>query len=221
MIAVQEANVIDQTIEYVRQTLYNDATGHDWWHVYRVWRMAQKIQVDSPNADILVVELSALLHDIADWKNHNGDSSIGAIVARNWLISLETVSPDQIDQICYIVENISFKSADSPQIKLPIEGQIVQDADRLDAMGAIGIARTFAFGGSRGRLIFEPNNKDSDCIDTISYLKDSSSIDHFHNKLLLIKDLMNTRLGKIIAQKRHKFMLNYLSQFYAEWEGNG
>ncbi len=220
---VQEIGVIDQTIEYVKDKLYYDSSGHDWWHVHRVWKMAMQIQFQYTATDKLVVELSALLHDIADWKTHSEDFKIGAVKAREWLNKLEGINSDQIDHICRNIENISFKGAKAKKPKLSLEGQIVQDADRLDAMGAIGIARTFAYGGKKGRLIYEPEQIQVNRHSEFSYVNDqneATSIDHFYDKLLLIKDLMNTKYARLLAQRRHDFMINYLSQFYSECEGD-
>jgi uncharacterized protein len=210
-------DLITRTANHVRSVLSGDGTGHDWWHVYRVWKMARRIG-QAENADPLVVELAALLHDIADWKLHDGDSTIGPNMAREWLISLN-LAPATVEHICQIVANMSFKGAAVEQQPLSLEGQVVQDADRLDAMGAIGIARAFAFGGAKGRAIYDPAVEPTDHRTPEAYLKGSHTINHFYEKLLLLKDRMNTAMGRAIAEARHRFMEEYLRQFFEEWEG--
>jgi uncharacterized protein len=164
------SNIIERTANHVRAVLSGDGTGHDWWHVYRVWRMAQRIGW-AESADLLVVELAALLHDIADWKLHDGDLLVGPARAGEWL---ETLDLDRgiVDHICHIVANISFKGAAVEQQPLALEGQVVQDANRLDAMGAIGIARAFAYGGAKGQSIYDPAIKPTsfglDAIDLLA-----------------------------------------------------
>lgn len=210
--------VINQTADYVRRVLADEGTGHDWWHIERVWRMAKRIG-HAEQADLTVVELAALLHDIADWKAHNGDSSIGPQKASDWLHSLG-VDSAAVEQVSQIIANISFKGASVKQSLLTLEGKVVQDADRLDAIGAIGIARTFAYGGSKGRLIYDPTCTPADHQTADSYLNSNgTTINHFYEKLLLLKDRMNTATGKAIAEQRHRFMEGFLKQFYEEWEG--
>lgn len=214
-------SVIDKTIEYVKETLYNDSSGHDWWHIYRVWKTAKTIGAQYPQTDPLIIELAALLHDIADWKDNNGDFEIGPQVAENWLTQFEDITDHQINEIKHIIRHISFKGANAEVVPLSLEGQIVQDADRLDAIGAIGIARTFAFGGSRGNIMHDPYIKPIDH-DEKSYVhgnKVNTTVNHFYEKLLLLKDRLNTSYGKKLAEERHKFMETYLHQFFAEWEG--
>lgn len=210
--------LIDRTADHVKAKLSGDGTGHDWWHVYRVWRMAKRIG-EAEGADLLVVELAALLHDVADWKAHGGDSAVGPRMAREWLVSLD-VDPTVIEQVCQIVADSSFKGAGVEQPKLSLEGKVVQDADRLDALGAIGIARAFAYGGAKGRLIYDPDVKAVEHHTAESYLKDGgTTINHFYEKLLLLKDRMNTPTGRAIAEKRHQFMEEFLRRFFDEWEG--
>lgn len=211
-------DLIEQTAAYVKKVLADEGTGHDWWHIERVWRMAKRIGQDE-QADLTVVELAALLHDIADWKAHNGDSAIGPKKASDWLNSLG-VDPAIVKQVSQIIANISFKGADVEQPILTLEGQVVQDADRLDAIGAIGIARAFAYGGSKGRLIYDPTCKPINHDSANSYLNSNgTTINHFYEKLLLLKDRMSTATGRAIAEKRHQFMEDFLKQFYEEWEG--
>lgn len=214
-------SVIEKTIEYVKETLYNDSSGHDWWHIYRVWKTAKTIGAQYPQTDYLIIELAALLHDIADWKDNNGDFEIGPQVAEKWLTQFEEITDHQINEIKHIIRHLSFKGANAEVVPLSLEGQIVQDADRLDAIGAIGIARTFAFGGSRGSIMHDPNIKPIDH-DEKSYVHGknvNTTVNHFYEKLLLLKDRLNTIHGKKLAEERHKFMETYLSQFFAEWEG--
>lgn len=212
------SEIIARTREYVETTLAGEGSGHDWWHVYRVWRMAQRIG-RAEGVDLLVVELAALLHDIADWKAHGGDASVGPQMAGDWLMQLET-APDVIRHVAQIIADMSFKGAHVAQPSLSPAGQVVQDADRLDAIGAIGIARAFAYGGSKGRLLYDPACKPTMHDSAASYLNnDGTTINHFYEKLLLLQDRMNTATGRAIAARRHQFMEDYLREFYTEWEG--
>jgi uncharacterized protein len=165
-----------------------------------------------------VVELAALLHDIADWKAHDGDSTIGPKMAMDWLTSLDLDS-NIIQHVGQVIADISFKGARVEQPRLSLEGKVVQDADRLDAIGAIGIARAFAYGGSKGRVIYDPTCTPTDHQTADSYLNRGTTINHFYEKLLLLKDRMNTPTGRAIAERRHRFMKDYLQRFYEEWEG--
>jgi uncharacterized protein len=210
-------DLIDRTANHVRTVLSGDGTGHDWWHVYRVWKMAQRIG-QAEEADLLVVELAALLHDIADWKLYDGDSMLGPKMARDWLDPL-ALAPGISEHVCQIIANISFKGAGVEQPTLSQEGKVVQDADRLDAMGAIGIARAFAYGGAKGREIYDPACKPTEHCTAEAYLQGGPTINHFYEKLLLLRDRMNTATGRAIAEARHQFMEDYLRRFYEEWEG--
>lgn len=211
-------NTIEKTVEHVRQALSADATGHDWWHVYRVWKMAQRIG-RAEGADLLVVELAALLHDIADWKLHDGDATVGPAVAKKWLNSIG-VEPAVVDHVCQIVAHISFKGAKTEQPALSVEGQVVQDADRLDAIGAIGIARAFAYGGAQKRAMYDPAVSPIEHQTAAEYLKSNgTSVNHFYEKLLLLKDRMNTATGRAMAERRHQVMVDFLQRFYEEWDG--
>lgn len=211
------SDLIDRTANHVRTVLSSDGTGHDWWHVYRVWKMAQRIG-QAEKADLLVVDLAALLHDIADWKLHDGDSMLGPKIARDWLDSLD-LGPGISEHVCHIIANISFKGAKVEPPTLSPEGKVVQDADRLDAMGAIGIARAFAYGGAKGQAIYDPTVKPTEHRTAEAYLKGGTTINHFYEKLLLLKDRMNTATGRAMAEERHRFMEDYLRRFYEEWEG--
>ena len=210
--------LIAQTAAHAEQALAGDASGHDWWHVQRVWRNAAAIG-RATGADMLVVELAALLHDIADWKFHDGDESAGPRAARQWLESL-AVEPAVIARVCHIVEHISYKGANVTAEALPLEGQVVQDADRLDAIGAIGIARAFAYGGSKGRTLYDPAVPPELHESFAAYKNNQGhTVNHFYEKLLLLKDRMNTVAGQRLAEARHTFMQQFLDQFLAEWTG--
>jgi len=210
--------IIERTAEHVKKKLSGEHTGHDWWHSYRVWKMAEHI-AEKENADSFIVELAALLHDIADWKLHDRDESTGAKMAKEWLEELG-VDKDSIEKICDIIINVSFKGEKHKSLIKDMEGEIVQDADRLDAIGAIGIARAFTFGGHLGNLLHDPNVKPTKDKTIEEYKKmDATTINHFYEKLLLLKDRMNTKTAKNIAQERHKFMEDFLDRFFKEWEG--
>lgn len=211
-------DLINETAEYVKRTLQGDATGHDWWHVFRVWQMATRLARET-DADMTVVQLGALLHDIADWKFHDGDTEIGPRVAREWLTSRGADS-DVIDQVCYIVASGSFKGAGVPDEHKTLESQIVQDADRLDAIGAIGIARAFACGASMGNEMYDPGVDPQFHGSAESYRNGSTTtVNHFHEKLLLLKDRLNTEPARRIAQGRHEYMERFLEEFHREWNG--
>jgi uncharacterized protein len=212
-------DLIDRTANHVRTVLSGDGTGHDWSHVHRVWKMAQRIG-GAEGADLLVIELAALLHDIADWKLQGGDLSVGPRLAKEWLDSLG-LDPSIVDQVCQIIANISFKGAAVEQPTLTLEGQVVQDADRLDAMGAVGIARAFAYGGAKGQAIYDPAVEPTEHRTAEAYLKGSTTINHFYEKLLLLKDRMNTATGRAMAEERHRFMEDYLRRFLEEWGISG
>ena len=213
------AEIIELTADHVESLLSGEGSGHDWWHIERVWRMAKRIGL-AEHAELPVVELAALLHDIADWKAHGGDATVGPKTARIWLKSLG-VDSAMTQHVCQIIADISFKGANVEQPTLSLEGKVVQDADRLDAIGAIGIARAFAYGGSKGRLIYDPTRKPTDHHTANYYLNtNGTTINHFYEKLLLLKDRMNTPTGKAIAEQRHQFMEEFVRRFYEEWEGN-
>ena len=212
--------VIEKTKEFVRNKLEGEGSGHDWWHIYRVYRIAVNLAKDTDNkADLYIIKLGALLHDIADWKFNGGDINVGAMVSRDFLEDLD-IEEKIIEHVVDIVKNISFKGAGEKSQMKTLEGMIVQDADRLDAIGAIGIARAFAYGGNKNREMFNPDIKPQNH-NTFEEYKNSkgTTVNHFYEKLLLLKDLMNTESGRKYAEKRHKFMEEYLEEFYAEWEG--
>jgi uncharacterized protein len=211
-------NLIDTTILFVKETLAKAEGGHDWFHIERVYKNALLIAA-SENCDLEIVQLGALLHDIADSKFHNGDETIGPKTARTFL-EAQNVASATIDHVIAIIENISFKGGRVERKFSSIELDIVQDADRLDAIGAIGIARTFNYGGFKNRALYHPEIAPNLSMTKEEYKKsEAPTINHFYEKLLLLKDKMNTPTGKQIAQERHRYMEGFLEQFYAEWEG--
>ncbi len=211
--------LIDTTILYVKQQLENAEGGHDWFHIERVYKNALLIAQEE-SCDLQVVKLGALLHDIADSKFHGGDERIGPQKARAFLESQE-VDPSIIEHVLQIIENISFKGGNFEKSFHSKELEIVQDADRLDAIGAIGIARTFNYGGFKNRPIYNPAIQPNLHMSKEEYKNsEAPTLNHFYEKLLLLKDRMNTPTGKKIALERHRFMEHFLSQFYAEWDGD-
>jgi uncharacterized protein len=212
------AAAIEKTAAHVRQLLAADSSGHDWWHVERVWKTARRLG-EVEGAELFVVELAALLHDIADWKFHGGDNTLGPRRAAEWLTDLG-VEPTIVDHVAEIVAGLSFKGAGVATPMRTLEGQVVQDADRLDAIGAIGIARAFAYGGHAGRAMHDPSSRPEQHASFEAYKKNSGpTIQHFYEKLLLLKDRMNTAAGRRVAAERHEFMEAFLRQFFAEWNG--
>lgn len=210
--------VIEKTVTYVKEELSLAEGGHDWWHVYRVWKLARQI-ARTEEADLFVVELGALLHDIADSKFHNGDETLGPRKAREFLESLG-VEERVISHVEKIIAHISFKGAAHRQAFRSAELDVVQDADRLDALGAIGVARAFNYGGHKRRAIYDPGIPPVQEMTKEAYKKNTApTINHFYEKLLLLKDRMNTPTGKKLAGERHRFMEQFLARFYAEWEG--
>jgi uncharacterized protein len=210
---ISEIQAIKQTEEYVRKLFANEGTGHDWWHIHRVRRIALKI-AQTEGGNLFIIEMSALLHDVDDWKI-NGDEKISKTIA--WLKNIKIPKPET-ERILEIIDQVSFKGAGVKNSAVTIEAKIVQDADRLDAMGAIGIARTFAYGGSKGRPIYLPEIKPENHDDFESYKKTSApTINHFYEKLLLLKNRLNTATAIEMAKKRHIFMETFLKQFFKEW----
>ena len=209
-------NHITLTINFVKEKLEGAEAGHDWFHIERVWKLSKKI-AEKEGGNLEVIELSALLHDIADPKFHNGDETLALKISQNFLEEIH-VEAELIEQVLFVIKNISFKNrAEAPE-NPPLELQIVQDADRLDAIGAIGIARTFNFGGFKNNLMYHPEIKPNLGMNKEEYKKSNgTTINHFYEKLLLLKDLMNTETAKKIASERHDFMLQFLDEFYKEW----
>ena len=211
-------SLIDNTILFVKQQLENAEGGHDWFHMQRVYKNAILIACEE-DCNLTVVKLGALLHDIADSKFHNGDETIGPKIARAFL-EKEKVDETTIKHVINIIENISFKGGNFEKKFHSNELAIVQDADRLDALGAIGIARTFNYGGFKNRVLYNPEIAPNLHMSKEEYKNsEAPTLNHFYEKLLLLKDKMNTQTGKKIALERHHYMENFLSQFYAEWEG--
>lgn len=213
-----ESETLSETETYVRDKLLGEGSGHDWWHIDRVRNMALRLG-KKENADLFVVELASLLHDIADHKFHDGNEQIGPETARNWLQGLE-VDKTVIDHVCEIIRDVSFKGSEVITPMNTIEGMVVQDADRLDALGAIGIARAFAYGGYRERELYNPNIP-HEKHDTFEHYKKSTgpTINHFYEKLFLLKDRMNTESGQQLAEERHRYMEEFVDRFLSEWEG--
>jgi uncharacterized protein len=210
--------IIDNTITFVKATLKDAEGGHDWFHIERVYKNALLIAIHE-DVDGLVVTLGALLHDIADSKFHNGDESVGPRVASDFLKS-QGVTEDVIAHVVQIINNISFKGGKVARTFSSIELDVVQDADRLDALGAIGIARTFNYGGFKNRAIYNPDIAPNLEMTKEDYKASTApTINHFYEKLLLLKDKMNTETGKQLAQQRHNYMEQFLEQFYKEWNG--
>lgn len=213
-----QENIIQKTAHFVEITLENAEGGHDWWHIQRVWTLANRI-AEKEDADKFVVALGALLHDIADAKFHNGDETIGPKKAKDFLYSIE-VDTSTVEHVVQIIEHISFKGGNHALSFSSKELAIIQDADRLDALGAIGIARTFNYGGYKNRAIYDPNIKPNLNMTKEEYKNSNApTINHFYEKLLLLKDRMNTATGKEMAIHRHRFLELFLEEFYSEWEG--
>ena len=208
--------IVNKTVEFIKEKFYGEGSGHDYFHIYRVYRIALYIAERENGADKYIVSLAALLHDVDDWKftdtNETNTSNI-----EKFLRSVDA-DDDTIERVCAIIKKISFKGGVVDSTQKTIEGKIVQDADRLDAIGAIGIARTFAYGGSKNRMMYDPSIKPQTFM-TLDEVKNTKNhtINHFYEKLLKLKDLMNTETGKTLAQERHEYMENFLKEFYKEW----
>lgn len=215
----EQQEIIDQTANFIRHKFDGEATGHDWYHIERVWKMAQKIGAKE-GVDPFVIELGALLHDIADWKSH--DEHVGGEEAKKWLNRFD-IDQETINRVCDIVNNISFKGLGQKNKIQTLEGKVVQDADRLDAIGAIAIARVFTFGGAKGRPIHNPQVPLTPLTDEEYRIPANHnntsrpSIHHFYDKLLYLKDRLNTETARQIAKRRHQFMELYLKEFFEEW----
>ena len=211
---IQQTKIIFKTEKFVQNYFKTEGSGHDWWHIFRVRNMALELR-KSEGGDPFIIEMAALLHDLDDWKLKKEDDAPNS---RQWLKKV-AVPKGIIELIEEIINEVSFKGAGIETPATTIEAKIVQDADRLDAIGAIGIARAFAYGGNKGRLIYDPNVKSQLHQNFDAYKKgDSPTIHHFYEKLLLLKDRLNTVSAKNIAKKRHRFMEMYIEQFFNEWE---
>ncbi|KOS06923.1 phosphohydrolase [Flavobacterium akiainvivens] len=216
---MSNAALVHHTMHFVKEQLKDAEGGHDWFHIQRVYNNALNI-AQGEDCNLLVVQLGALLHDVADSKFHGGDETVGPKVARNFLES-HNVDEETIVHVVAIIENISFKGGNFEKKFTSIELDIVQDADRLDALGAIGIARTFNYGGFKNRPLYDPDIAPVLNMDKEQYKTSvSPTLNHFYEKLLLLKDRMNTATGRKIAEGRHAYMESFLAQFYAEWEGS-
>ncbi|RYU86195.1 HD domain-containing protein [Mucilaginibacter terrigena] len=212
---MNNADTISKTVDFVQETLKGAEGGHDWWHIHRVWTNAKHI-AKTEKCDLLTVELAALLHDIADSKFHNGDEEIGPATAGNFLASIATPA-DVILHVQQIIRHMSFKASFDKAGFHSNELAVVQDADRLDAIGAIGIARAFNYGGFKAREIYNPHIQPNINMSKEEYKNSTApTINHFYEKLLLLKDKMNTATGRQLAMQRHTFMQTYLQQFYSE-----
>jgi uncharacterized protein len=210
--------IIDRTIDFVKTTLREAEGGHDWWHIYRVWRIAIQIGIEE-NANQFIIQLGALTHDIADSKFTGGKEDIGPKLATDFLKS-QGVEQRIINDVVSIIRKISFKNSINREVSLTKEEQVVQDADRLDAIGAIGIARAFNYGGYKNSIIYDPHQKPKKYNSKDDYTNtNSTTINHFYEKLFLLKDKMNTKTGKKLAEGRHRYMESYMKQFFMEWEG--
>ena len=215
---IAHEQIITATVNFVKKELAGAEGGHDWWHIYRVWQQARHI-AGKETANLLVVELGALLHDIADSKFHNGDENIGPAKAVAFLQTLH-VPEEVVRHVENIIRHISFKGGNSERSFSSPELAVVQDADRLDAIGAIGIARAFNYGGFKNRMLYDPAVTPNLQMTKEEYKSSTApTINHFYEKLLLLKDRMNTATGKELAAARHAFMEGYLEQFYREWNG--
>jgi uncharacterized protein len=214
-----DEDLIEKTKNYVKLVLKNAEGGHDWFHTLRVFNNSILISKNE-NANMLVVKLAALLHDIADSKFHNGDESIGPEMAATFLIK-HNADSTVVTHVLNIIKYMSFKnSLDKGETFNSLELEIVQDADRLDAIGAIGVARAFNYGGFKNRALFDPGIKPNLNMTKAEYKSSTApTINHFYEKLLLLKNQMNTKTGKVLAKERHRFMEQFLEQFYAEWDG--
>ncbi len=216
MLVENQLDLVARVAEHVKTKFLSESSGHDWHHIRRVWKLARQIAA-AEGANMEVAELGALLHDIADWKFHGGDEAVGPREAER-LLTQEGAPRSIIEAVVAIVAAVSFKGAGVRNEMRSLEGQCVQDADRLDAIGAIGIARCFAYGGHDGRLIHDPEVAPVAHQTAAAYkAARGSSINHFHEKLLLLKDRMNTASGRALAEERHRYMEDFVSQFLREW----
>lgn len=210
--------LVERAAAHVRSLFAGEGSGHDWWHIQRVWQLARRI-ADEERADRTVVELAALLHDIADWKFHGGDLSVGPARAAEWLRA-QGADPGLIERVVEIIARVSFKGAGIADDMPSLEGRVVQDADRLDAIGAIGIGRAFAYGGHAGRLMYDPEHPPERHDTPEAYHRSGGpTLNHFYEKLFLLRDRLHTASARTIADERHRFMEEFVARFLAEWNG--
>ncbi|WP_019241746.1 MULTISPECIES: HD domain-containing protein [Bacillus] len=209
---MDKKRIVEETKQYVMQKSYGEGSGHDWWHIERVYHLA-KLIASKEKANLFVVEMAALLHDLDDWKFSNNNFR----ATENYLLSVN-ISPRERDDIMNIIKTMSFKGGVTESRQKSMEGKIVQDADRLDAMGAIGIARAFTYGGYRNQPIYDPHiePRNFTSVEEVKELK-NHTVNHFYEKLFKLKDLMNTETAKEIANRRHRYMETFLKEFYSEW----
>ncbi len=211
--------LVDEAAAAVRKAMEGEGSGHDWWHIWRVWRLAERIGRTEKKADRTVVALGALLHDLGDWKFHGGDEEAAPREAGRLLTRLGAKDAT-ILRVQAVCREVSYKGAGVADRPTSLETRIVQDADRLDAIGAIGIARTFAYGGAKGRSMYEPGEKPVLHKTFAAYKKSRGhTINHFHEKLLLLKDRLHTREARRLAKDRHGYLVAFLKRFHREWEG--
>jgi uncharacterized protein len=211
------SDLVSRVAAHIKSRFLAESSGHDWHHIHRVWQLARQI-AEREGADRQIAELGALVHDIADWKFHDGDDSVGPREAEA-LLTREGAAPEVIAAVVDIVATISYKGAGVTTAMRTLEGRCVQDADRLDAIGAIGIARCFAYGGHAGRLMHDPDEAPVLHQSAAAYkASKGASLNHFYEKLFLLKDRMNTHTGRTLAEPRHRFMEEFVAQFLAEWE---
>ncbi len=216
LVSPREEKIIELTVAFVKKELAGAESGHDWWHIFRVWKQAVRI-AEREKADLFVVNIGALLHDIADAKFHDGDETVGPKKAETFLQS-QNLPEEIISKILNIIRFVSFKNRDEKPADDSLALQIVQDSDRLDALGAIGIARAFSYGGFKNREMYNPDIPYKQGMSSAEYKKSkSTTINHFYEKLLLLKEMMHSKTGKQLATERHRFMEHFLKEFYAEW----
>lgn len=211
--------VVTRTVDFIKAKFLNEGSGHDWSHIQRVWHTSRALAAQTPAANLFVTELGALLHDVADWKFHAGNEEAGPRAAREWLTSL-AVEETVVQRVEAIIREISFKGIGVPTPMSTPEGELVQDADRLDAIGAIGVARAFAYGGHKGRPLHNPAVAPVAHDSFESYKQNTApTINHFYEKLLHLQERLHTPAARVVAQRRHQFMEEFLAQFLREWEG--
>ncbi len=219
LLLLNDHDLITRTADFVRAKFLHEGSGHDWEHIRRVWQVARALARDTPHANPLVTELGALLHDVADWKFHDGDEEAGPRASRAWLES-QQAKENIIQAVEAIIREISFKGLGVATPMSTVEGELVQDADRLDAIGAIGVARAFAYGGHKGRPLHDPAVLPVVHNSFESYKQNTApTINHFYEKLLHLRERLHTPAARRVAEERHAFMEQFLTQFLREWEG--
>lgn len=214
---MNDSAIIDATAAYVQEQFQDETSGHDWWHIYRVWNLAL-VLAKAEGADQFTVQLAALLHDLDDWKLQKAGHGVQTSKAQYWLAQLD-VSETTRSAVIEVIDQVSFKGAGVATVPESLEAAVVQDADRLDAIGAIGVARAFTYGGHKGQLIYDPLLPVTLHASFEAYrTSQTTTINHFYEKLLLLKDRINTPTGKEMAERRHRFLEMFLEEFFHEWE---